>query len=226
MNNNAIFNLLCRDRVSPMGWGFPPSTLGARSGNVALRRLLCFLDDDDGHAQLIRWYHAMIRNFPGVWRTLAGKEEGYNPHLFHKQVLESRTLVPGRSLVTGTMELGWIPGIETTSLTGTVESGALTLGNTSYAVQFQPGEDDRSELVLPALFQCRTSVLTSATGGSNTLIFRPRAFNSASVVERLKQAGADDLNRAGLLDAFLSVPRPEDKLAIAWLALARLEDVA
>lgn len=226
MSNNSIFNLLCRGRTSPLGWGFPPVDPSTEKLEpTRLRALLCFLQDDDGNAQLIRWYHAMIRNFPGVWRSLAGPEEGYNPHWFHKPNLESLALQPGRSLVTGTMELNWIPTIETTSLTGILQDGALVLGSTTYPAQLQDGGDDRSELVLPPELGCRVSVLTAPTAGACTLVLRPRSFSATSVIEKLKIEAAEELNQAGLLDSFLSLPRPEDKLAVAWLALAKIESL-
>jgi hypothetical protein len=126
------------------------------------------------------------------------------------------------------MTLDWIPGPSYTSLTGKLTmSGTpiLTLGTTKIPVQLQPEEEGTlSELVLPPEFGLRAAVTTPEMDTEHTIILRPGAFDASAVCGHVEQYGTEALSAAGLLDAFLSLPRKEDKLATAWLAIAKLEE--
>lgn len=221
--NNAIFHLLCVNETTPRGWGFPPisdPTLYSKASK--LRATLMFLTDEEGKYQLWRWYHALIRSAPAVWASLAG-DEGYSPHLFPRQSIESPTLEIDRSINSGALLLGWRPDITVTSLTGVIEEGVMSLGSKSYPVQIQEGALERCDLILPLEFEAELSVSSVVLSGRHLIYFRPASFHALSIAERVLTECFEELNSASLLDAFLALPRAEDKLAFAWLAVHRLE---
>ncbi len=227
--HNNVFNLLSRGMISPYGWGFPPNV--EFSGDLSpLRGVLMFLEDNDGKAQLLRWYSGIIRSFNPVWRSISGESEGYIPSMFHKPCLESNTLEIKRNTISGALQLGWIPGPETRSLTAklvTATPTSLDFGKTTVPLQLQYDEQaDAHNLLLPDNFKAECSISGLDSAAEHLIHFRPPAFNSSSLVEYVTEVGLNDIDRAGLLDAFFSLPRPEDKLAVAWLAVSLLEKTA
>lgn len=229
--SNSIMKLLYRGRTTPAGWGFPPVN-PALVTQSALRSSLCFLEDEDGYAQLSRWYFSIIRQFPAVYRSLAGDHEGYPPSMWHKPLLDSTALTFYRSYVTGSLTLDWIPDPSTRSLTGSlavssyiISEASLSLGETVYPVQLQATDDSGIyELSLPEFFNCRAAAGQISPGGEYQIVFRPSSFDATALVESLTLKAASDIDRAGLLDSFLSLPRLVDKLAVAWLALSVIEE--
>ncbi len=224
---NQVFSLLSGGEVTPLGWGFPPQPYAPRP-TCALRSLLMFLSDDDGKAQLMRYYHGVIRSSHWAWHHLVGREEGYPPSMFFKPCFESDTLELRRSTLSGAMVLGWYPGPEVTTLTGqldlSVGSTTLTLGNRSIPVQLQQRDDMAvSELLFPDEMSARLALTTPTIPSSHSLILRPPGFNNKAIAAVLSEQGVTDLDNAGVLEMFLANPRIEEKIAIAWVAVSKLE---
>lgn len=221
--NNLVFELLRGNASSPVGWGFPPASPHLKQLSP-LRDLLMFISDEDGQAQLIRWYFSMIRSFPGVWRQVAGDEEGYLPSMMFKPCLESPSLNFKRDTRSGAMFCGWVPGVETTSLTGTLSERQFVLGGVTYPVQvLESDEGELRNLVFPDKFQIQAAVSGLETELEHSVIIRPRSFDAWSVARRVQDSGFQHLSDANLLSQFLALPRVEDKLAVAWLAVLILE---
>lgn len=224
--HNNVFNLLSRGMVSPMGWGFPPTTeyIGALS---PLRKVLMFLEDDDGKAQLLRWYAGVIRSFNPVWRSISGESEGYMPSMFHKPCFQSNTLGLKRNTVTGSMSLGWVPGPEIKSLSAKLNADApevLHFEDYQVPVQLQyDTEADLHNLLLPEKMKAQLAISGLELSTEHIIQFRPVAFNAAGIASEIEILGLDYVDQAGLLDTFFALPRPEDKLAVAWLAISLLE---
>lgn len=227
---NNVIRLLAGSRELPAGWGFPPLARRLPSGLV-LRDILMFLRDDDGTAQLCRWYHSMLRAMPSVWRSLAG-EEGYDPCMIHQPAVYSPTLDICRSPVTGTMLLGWYPGPGDSPGTATGrlslgEVSQLTMGDQTWEIRTTEHADSGILSVnWPEFLGCAAGIRNSPGGSIHTVYFRPVGFYVKGLVDAILERGVDELDRAGLLDEFLSIPRFTEKLAIAWLAVARLEEQA
>jgi hypothetical protein len=228
--HNKIINLLTGGNTTPVGWGFPPQARTPRAG-CQLRDILMFLTDEDGNAQLIRYYHGIIRANHWAYRNLKGGEEGYSPSMFFKPCIESESLIMRRSTITGSLELKWQPGPDVSSVTGYLtlanESSSLQLGGITYSVQLQQREDmDLCELVLPAFLGAVVAIDTPTLPSSHPIIFRPSGFHEEAIVRHITEKGIQDLDQSGLLGTFLSLHRPEDKIAVAWVAVSTIESAS
>ena len=220
---NKLMNLLLRGKEVPAGWGFPPIP-PALGSSVALRSSLMFCQDTDGRAQLARWYFSLLRSTPWAWRVLSNAE-GYLPSLVYKAAVDSPSIALVRDPRAGRLELTWTPGPAVRSLTGRLQISdgvSLELGGSVYAL----GTQETATHLLPAwpaFLGCTAAIAKPAERGEHAVHFRPRRFDAHAIVQLL-EAHAQDLDAAGYLDTFLSVPRAEEKISVAWLALSRLEE--
>lgn len=185
-----------------------------------------FLSDEDGNAQLCRWYHGILRAFPSVWRSIAGTE-GYLPSLAYKSAVESPTATIVRSPVVGTLLLNWEPGPDALSLTGRLTIGddhsLLDLGGKTFELPTSDHADSGVRSVLwPEHLHCEAGI-KDPVNGEHTIYFRPRSFDIRKILDSVIENGTEELDQTGILEAFLSIPRLEDKIAIAWLAVSKLE---
>lgn len=222
---NSVITLLAGGQSTPEGWGFPP-TAATQFPQSKLRQQLMFLQDEDGRAQLIRWYHGLIRSYPPVWRTLASEHEGYQPSMMYRPCIYSHGFNFCRDPRTGAMLLNWCPGPEITSLTGVLDftdRPVLSLAGKNYVLQSAVDPDTgRTAVVWPAFLGLQAGVI-SPPSESHSVVFRPQRFDATALCQRLLDNLVPDLESSGLLPAFLSLPRPEDKLAVAWLAVSTIE---
>lgn len=226
-DNNRVFQLLSAGE-SPSGWGFPPPAASRPDGLSGLRRQLMWMEDEDGRAQLVRWYHAMIRGFDPVWRAVSGPEEGYLPSMCHRQAVESTTATICRDPSIGVLALGWSPGPETSSLTGQLTTAGnravrLKIGGLTHELQSAVHPDSgRTSVSWPPFMDC-VAGLATPTDGTHTVFFRPWRFNAKGVAASIGENAIQELERSGMLPLFLALPRPEFKLAVAWQAVDRIE---
>ena len=220
---NTLINLLAGGQNLPLSWGFPP--VSARTFVPSnLRKQLMFLSDDDGRCQLIRWYHSIIRGLPAVWNELA-QNESYAPSMMIKPCLESPTLDFCRDPRAGCLVMDWQPGPETSRLSGYLDlvNGKLELGGT-YTVQVSQYQDTSYTSVLWPEFMKTVAGLVNPSISRHLIYFRPRHFNASAIAQQVQETCVPDLEKAGLLPAFLSLPSPVDKLAIAWQAVRSIEE--
>lgn len=224
--HNNLIHLLTGDRRLPAGWGFPPHT-DRQMPPAPLRNLLLFLDDDDGHAQLVRWYFSIIRAYTPAWKALVQQTEGYVPSMFWRAAVESPSLTFVRDPEIGALIGARTVGPDVRNLTGKILVGTgavLELDGKSYPLTYGP-DDQVLRVQWPEILQL-TAGLESMPEGEHLVHFRARRFDAAAIVSLVLEHGLPELERCGLLAPFLSVPQPVDKLAIAWMAVDRLEPSA
>lgn len=221
---NKIISLLSRGNNLPEGWGFPP--LSEPSGRPSqLRDRLMFLSGTEGVCQLVRWYYGLILSCAPVWRSLA-EEEGYDASFFHKPCIESPSLSFVRSPGSGALLLGWVPGPGDV-LEGTLriegESGVLSLDD-DYMMAFTLHPDSGVwDAVWPGFLNLDAG-LAGLPEGTHTIRFRPSSFNALKLAADIEEHCGSELHAANMLAAFMALPRAEDKLAVAWLAVAILDE--
>ncbi len=225
---DQLFQLLAQGLTLPPGWAMPPVQNLGRTA-CGLRKSLMWMEDMDGAAQLVRYYHGIVKSNPWAFLELCGDGAQYSGSQVFKPAFESPTLEIRRSLVEGSLYLGWRPTSEIRSLTGRLEfaesGNTLALGATSYPIQLQEG-DTGHELILPAEFGARLSVGAFAVPSAHTLFLRPPDFDLASFAESLPETHYQELANSDLLTAYMNSVFVSDKLAIAWVAVHRIESAA
>lgn len=228
---NAIFNLVARYRELPEGWGFPPQP-PLEKGGCALRDTLMFLTDQDGIAQLCRWYFGILTATPFILEAF-GDDEHYDPSAVHPGMFSPSTLFlpePENQM----LEIDWIPGPDDAdALSGALTfdgdstgyTGTLVLGSHTHAIRLTHNNDIHPAVFPEALgLRCGFDNATVATEPSFSVALRVAGFDHAGILARVTDSHLTDLNRAGMLAVFDSLPFPWLKLAAAWLAVHRLEE--
>lgn len=223
--HNALFHLISRGKILPGGWGFPPASGDLVPPACGIRSALMFMEDLDGAAQLCRFYHGILRAVPFVAQEVVdGGQEFYEPADVYKQAITSEiTFLP--EPVARDLGVDWIPGFETKSLTGrfilAAGEASLELGGITRSI---PLAVYNSYLVpgFPAEMGVRCAIAGDTDDGDYTISFRARSFDHDSILKEVASYDRE-LRRAGLLDSFTVVPFPWQKLAVAWLAVHRLE---
>lgn len=122
----------------------------------------------------------------------------------------------------GLLSLGWKPGPEAASLTGVFSLDfGLKLGGETYDVVQERIGPDTYAVVWPEFMQLEASAI--ASGGDHQISFHPASFDLKAVAASLEE-GVASFKDADAFPLFHALPRPEQKIAVAWLALAQLED--
>ncbi len=237
---HGAFATVARGLVLPSGWGFTPAVLAARQlpsllpAAIEMRSILLPSDESEMLAQLVRWHYAILRSRPHVWRSLAGKYESYEPCNTFKPSIEMDVYKVCPDPANGYLNVGWRHAGETTGLEGSlVRSGphhaTLLLPGFEDEVQMLPYErEDLWQIVWPEWMNTYAGVVIpageSVIGLRIGFRIRPVAFAQDLMIRQLMDTCSRHLQEAGLLDSFISAVNPLDKLAVAWLALAILEE--
>lgn len=220
-----ILKLLSRGHRLPPRWGFPAIPLALPS-TLPLRAALMFLHDTEGVAQLCRWYYSLLRAAPHVWRSLAG-EETYDPSFVSLPSIWSPSLQIACSPNTDVQILRWTPGPSDSAVSGKIsianDVATLSLGGRQYSMRISASESGIFFVRWPNFLNCEAGLADYEDPSDHFIAFRPSRFDHRALVEVLDQLPAP-LHEAGLLDSYLSLPRPEEKIAVAWMAVARLEE--
>jgi hypothetical protein len=222
---DQVFQLLARGLTLPPSWAMPTVT-PSRFTPSELRKKLFWATDEDGAAQLVRYYHGIICAHPWALLEIEGPLTQYNGSAVFKPQLESPTLEIFRSLVTGYLSLRWRPTPEIKTLTAELVFGASTtlkLGTDTYSAQLQPELNGRQELILPQMLDARLSIATPEFPSSHTLFLRPTDFDLQQTLDDIGVNQTQELADADVLGAYLNAPLNSDKIALALVAMHRIE---
>ena len=222
---DAVFQLLARGLTLPSGWAMP-DVIATRIEPSSLRKKLFWLSDTDGQAQLVRYYHGIICAHPWALLEIGGPLTQYQGSSVFKPQLESPTLTLYRSVLHGYLSLNWRPDPTIKSLTAELSFGdqnTLELNGVSYPVQLQPVVEERQELLLPALLDAKLSISPPEKPSTHTLYLRPTDFDLTSILKEIGETMTQELATANVLGAYLNAPLISDKIALALVAMHRIE---
>ena len=235
--SDSVLHLISRGYELPQGWGFPvdPGNRRAPSGvadAVALREALLPLTDPEGLPQLVRWHHTLLQSRPHIWRSIASDRESYRPGDVYKPLFEAPGIFFTADPDGGYLTLGWEWAGETSALLATatlVSSRRLNLQFGDRLLELVHAREgaDIYRIGWPAWLRCRAAVKAHSSawvpGLTFQLALRVKGFNPDYLLSRIGVDHQATLQRAGLLDSFLTAVSPLDKLAVVWLAIAALE---
>jgi hypothetical protein len=236
----GVFATVARGLRLPAGWGFPPAVTRSNSHPSSqpdakiLRAILFPSEEDEMLAQLVRWHYAILRSRPHVWRSLALPNESYDPCGVFKHVIEGDIFKPCSDPSSGYLMVDYNHRGETRGLIGalrrtTENTATLTFPGWSGTVPMQVSENPQVwQVMWPEWMATKTAfVIPEDKVTSNLLVtfrLRPLSFDAAGMVRSIAETSTIALQKAGVLDSFFSAVKILDKLAVAWLALAILED--
>lgn len=235
MSHDPVFDLIAANRPVPSGWGFPRAPGQSypereeTSAATALRGILLPLEDEEGLAQLYRWHHSLLRSRQFIWRGLGGGRGNYDPSAVYKAVLA----IPGERVTadhqTGFLTVEWIHAGETSALGGTLKKTGpskmlLTLGGFEEEVPVS-FEGDLAAVRWPEFM--RTSAGLHLTpeeftdGWGRQVAVRVAGFDPAYMVAEIERAGlVNGFLDKGLLDSWVALPDPVDRIALSWLLVS------
>lgn len=220
-----LFRTLAANLDLPAGWGFPATVVRQIETPMTSRlaRALIPFDDQDGRAQLVRWYYGIIQAFPDISLGMGAGMNEYDPGLAWKPPLEIHgpvgiTADPGSGMLT----MDWVPDGSTGSMTGkivTSGSPTLTLGNLTAPLGpiYKPLDSvDAHVLAWPSFMNIQAALSGDPDGAELTVVFRPTRFDAAGILETVSPLVSSGALVATGLTGLWHDAVPEEKLAIAW----------
>ena len=229
---DPVFTLLATNTPLPRdGWGFPqkPPAVVESAAAESLRKALLPYEDEEGCAQMIRWYYGIIRAFPEVAMGIGRGAEEYDPGLAWKPPIEiySDTVGITADPRSGILEMGWEPDGSFPALSGQLQyaGGALTLvmGDTDFTLRHK---DLGHAIEVSWPFQGIRAGLTAYPGefpgDYAPICFRPTRFDASLIATRVEAVVSPAALRSVGAESFWPSAGPEERLALAWAVLQNL----